>query len=350
VNDACQTEYLSPCGRIVLRARSGRLVSVELCAGGAGAEDAAPTAPRAMEPFLDALQRYFQGEEAAIDARLLDLSEATEFRRRVYAALMDVPFGKVVTYGELAARVGAPEAARAVGGAVGRNPLPVLVPCHRVVAAGNRLGGFGAGLEWKRRLLHHEGWHVEEDVLVKTTPRQAPVRTCVYAGSFDPPTEGHMFMIERGAALFDHLIVAVGVNPKKKYTFTLPERLAMLGECTQGMDNVEIDSFEGRFLASYAESRDAGYVLRGIRSLEDYRYEHAMRNINEDLAPGLTTVFLMPPREICEVSSSFVKGLVGFEGWEEAIKPYVPEPVYAKLLEDRHRWKGSDQGADGGLD
>jgi pantetheine-phosphate adenylyltransferase len=113
---------------------------------------------------------------------------------------------------------------------------------------------------------------------------------------------------------------------------------------------VEVDSFEGQFLVHYAESKGAGYVLRGIRSEEDYRFEHAMRNVNEDLEPGVTTVFLIPPREICEVSSSFVKGLVGFEGWEEVVKPYVPEPVYQKLLVTKIRWNQQSAGAESGSD
>jgi len=161
---------------------------------------------------------------------------------------------------------------------------------------------------------------------------------CVYAGSFDPPTQGHMFMIEKGSRLFPRLIVAVGINPNKSCTFSVEERLELLRECTKGYDNVEVDHFENMFLVDYAESVGANYVLRGIRSQQDYEFERGMRHVNEDLNPDVTTVFMMPPREICEVSSSFVKGLVGPEGWEETLKPYVPEPVYRKLLETPVRW------------
>jgi len=180
------------------------------------------------------------------------------------------------------------------------------------------------------------------------SPREP--RTGVYAGSFDPPTCGHMFMIEKGAALFDRLIVAVGVNPNKKCTFALADRLAMLRECTADCANVEIDSFEGRFLVHYAAARQANYILRGVRSEEDYRFEHAMRNVNADLEPGLTTVLLIPPREICEISSSFLKGLVGFEGWERIVRPYVPEPVYRRLLTSDIRWGAHRMGPEGGGD
>jgi len=169
---------------------------------------------------------------------------------------------------------------------------------------------------------------------------------CVYAGSFDPPTEGHMYMIKKGSELFSRLIVAVGTNPNKRYTFSLEDRLEMLRECTKELGNVTVDHFANRYLVDYAKSAKAEYILRGIRSPEDYEYEHAMRNVNEDLDPGITTVFLMPPREICEVSSSFVKGLIGPKGWEDVIKPYVPAPVYEKLLRSTVRWTKQTGGAE----
>ncbi len=171
-------------------------------------------------------------------------------------------------------------------------------------------------------------------------------KLCVYAGSFDPPTMGHMFMIEKGADLFRHLIVSVGINPDKTYTFSLDDRLEMLRDCTEGMDNVEIDHFTNQFLVDYADSVGASCILRGIRSQQDYEFERAMRNVNEDLDPNITTVFLMPPREICEVSSSLVKGLVGPEGWKETVKPYVPDPVYSKLLETPIKWHQQSGGAE----
>jgi len=81
-----------------------------------------------------------------------DLSAAPPFHRKVLAALARVPYGRTVTYGQLAARAGRPRAARAVGSCVARNPVPLVIPCHRVVASGG-LGGFGGGLDMKRRLL-----------------------------------------------------------------------------------------------------------------------------------------------------------------------------------------------------
>ena len=159
-----------------------------------------------------------------------------------------------------------------------------------------------------------------------------PRRLGVYAGSFDPLTIGHLWMIEEGAKLFDHLIVAVGVNPDKKHTFTVEERLAMIRECCRAFSNVEVASFSNLYLIDYAESVGVTHILRGIRSAGDYEFERTMRNINGDLDPKICTVFLMPPRDIAEVSSSMVKGLIGPHGWRTIVKKYVPNPVYRRLL------------------
>lgn len=159
------------------------------------------------------------------------------------------------------------------------------------------------------------------------------MKRAVYAGSFDPLTHGHLWMIEEGARLFDELIVAIGTNPDKAYTFSVEERLRMLRESLIEKDGVSIDRFENKFLVHYAKKAAATHILRGIRSEGDYSYERGMRYINGDLQPGIGTVFLMPPREIAEVSSSFVKGLVGPEGWEEVVRKYVSDPVYKMILE-----------------
>jgi len=162
-------------------------------------------------------------------------------------------------------------------------------------------------------------------------------RIGVYAGSFDPVTNGHMYMIREGAQLFDQLIVAIGINPDKRYTFPLEERLDFLKRCTSGIRNVKLDHFTNMFLVDYARKVKAGYILRGIRNPNDYEYERGMRYINADLNPNVVTVFMVPPREISEVSSSFVKGLVGPHGWEKIVREYLPPPIYGSFVE---RFKG----------
>lgn len=160
-------------------------------------------------------------------------------------------------------------------------------------------------------------------------------RLGVYAGSFDPLTIGHAWMIEQGAGLFDQLVVAVGVNPDKDYTFSLEDRLQMLCESTMRFRNVKVASFSNRYLIHYAQSLNATHILRGIRSAADYEFERTMRNLNSDLDDEICTVFLMPPRPIAEVSSSMVKGLIGPVGWRRIVRKYVPEAVYHRLIESR---------------
>lgn len=164
---------------------------------------------------------------------------------------------------------------------------------------------------------------------------KTPHRIGVYAGSFDPLTIGHLWMIEQGARLFDRLIVAVGINPDKKCAFSVDERLAMLRESTKSIRNVSVESFSNTYLIHYAQSVRATHILRGIRSVSDYEFERAMRNINSDLDTGVCTVFLMPPRDISEISSSMVKGLIGPAGWKPVVRKYVPAPVYRSLIK-RH--------------
>lgn len=116
-------------------------------------------APRAIQPAVERLSRYFEGEDVDLGEIPVDVQDATDFERRVYTALVAVPRGQTCTYGELAAVAGEPQAARAVGRAVGKNPVPVLIPCHRVLAAGRQPGGFSApgGLDTKAKLLALEG-------------------------------------------------------------------------------------------------------------------------------------------------------------------------------------------------
>ena len=159
------------------------------------------------------------------------------------------------------------------------------------------------------------------------------VKRGVYAGSFDPVTNGHLWMINKAVDLFDELIVAVGYNPDKHYTFCADERAAMLRETTRQYTNLRVESFENQFLVDYAQSVGANYIVRGIRTASDYEFERTMRYVNSDLHPDITTIFLLPPREFAEVSSTMVKGLVGPKGWEAVIRQYVPGPVHEKLLQ-----------------
>lgn len=156
--------------------------------------------------------------------------------------------------------------------------------------------------------------------------------SAVYAGSFDPPTNGHVWMIEEGARMFGRLIVAVARNPEKGYSYPLAQREGWLREICSGLDNVEVTVIENEFLAHYAARVNARFVIRGIRNEADYQYERGMRYVNSDLNPQLTTAFMMPPRELCEISSSFVKGMIGPDGWAPVVEGYVPACVFKDLI------------------
>ncbi len=159
-----------------------------------------------------------------------------------------------------------------------------------------------------------------------STPRKA-----IYAGSFDPPTQGHVWMIEQGLELFDELIVAIGDNPHKQVTYSVDQRLEMLKLCLPKSTKLTISHFTYSYLVDYSKELGAQYILRGIRSSTDYEYERVMKQINSDLAPEINTVFLMPPRHIAEVSSSMIKSLIGPKGWEKTVAKYLPESILNKL-------------------
>lgn len=146
---------------------------------------------------------------------------------------------------------------------------------------------------------------------------------CVYAGSFDPVTTGHMDIIRRGASIFPRMIVAVLRNPSKKGAFSMEERLSMLERCCADLPNVAIDSFDG-LLADYMRVKDAGVILRGLRNNGDFESEFQMAQLNRQLNPGIETFFLMSSSEHLFVSSSAVREIGMFGG---DISPYVPASI-----------------------
>lgn len=166
-------------------------------------------------------------------------------------------------------------------------------------------------------------------------------RTAIYGAMFDPLTLGHWWMIEQGMLLFDHLHIAVAENPAKSPYFTTEERCGMIRECLDAFlvpaSRASIGVVTNKYLVDYARQQNATFLLRGLRNQQDFDYERVLRNVNSDIDKGLPTVFLMPPREIAEVSSSLVKGLVGPEGWETVVQRYVPHAVFRKLIERNKR-------------
>jgi len=149
----------------------------------------------------------------------------------------------------------------------------------------------------------------------------------IYPGSFDPVTNGHLDLIERGEKMFDLLIVAVLRNAEKEPLFTVAERVEMLREVTKQWTGVEIDVFDG-LLVDYARKRGAGVILRGIRAVSDYEYELQMALMNRKLEPRLETVFMLPGLSYSYLSSKLVREIAKLGA---SLKGLVPEVVEQRL-------------------
>jgi pantetheine-phosphate adenylyltransferase len=154
-------------------------------------------------------------------------------------------------------------------------------------------------------------------------------KIAVYPGSFDPVTNGHLDILERGLTLFDKVIVAILHNPAKEALFSLEERINLLTTCTKHFSNVEIDAFDG-LLVDYAKSRNASAILRGMRAVSDFDYEFQLALMNRKLNKDVETVFLMTGLRWIFTSSSIIKEAAKFGG---DIDDMVPFEVSRKLKE-----------------
>jgi pantetheine-phosphate adenylyltransferase len=152
----------------------------------------------------------------------------------------------------------------------------------------------------------------------------------VYPGSFDPPTHGHLDLIQRGIRLFDELVVAVAMNSEKTPLFTVDERKNMLRELTLPIKNVRIDSFDG-LVVDYVRELKCSVILRGLRTVSDFEYEYQMALTNRSLAREVDTVFVMPNEKYSYVSSRLIKEAAALGG---DVASFVP-PLVLKLLEER---------------
>jgi len=160
-------------------------------------------------------------------------------------------------------------------------------------------------------------------------------QTAIYPGSFDPPTNGHLDLINRGLKLFDKVIVAILCNPSKRYLFTVKERVAMLNAIFKGHENIEVDTHSG-LLVDYAVQKNAGAILRGLRAVSDFEYEFQMALMNRRLNRNIQTVFLMSGFKWIFTSSSIVKEAASFDGDVESMVP----PIVFKKLRKKYGFGG----------
>ena len=158
-----------------------------------------------------------------------------------------------------------------------------------------------------------------------------PKRTAIYPGSFDPLTNGHLAIIQRGLKVFDRLIVAVANNPQKRPLFTADERTALIAGALGDDPRIEVDSFD-HLLVEYVRKKGVHTVLRGLRAVSDFEYEFQIANMNRHLDPDLETVFVMTGADYFFVSASLVRAVATFGGDVSAfVPPNVLEALRRKL-------------------
>jgi len=162
-------------------------------------------------------------------------------------------------------------------------------------------------------------------------------RIAIYPGSFDPVTNGHLDILERGLYIFDHVIMAILINPSKKALFSLEERVDMLKETTKDIDNVEIGTFDG-LLVDYAKERNAVAILRGMRAVSDFEYEFQLALMNRRLNRDIQTVFLMTGLRWIYTSSSIIKEAAKFDGdITGLVPPIIQDRIKEKILSQKNK-------------
>lgn len=164
------------------------------------------------------------------------------------------------------------------------------------------------------------------------------MKIAVMAGSFDPVTYGHTWVVQRALEVADVVEIIVGHNPAKKYMFSMQERVHTMKQVLdaelppQDAKRTRVVTVGNVLVIDYAKEQGASMLVRGIRNADDFRVENEMNLIHKRMYPEINTAFFIPPRELTEVSSSVVKSLVGFDRWERTVSQYVNPYVLIQLM------------------
>lgn len=158
------------------------------------------------------------------------------------------------------------------------------------------------------------------------------MKKAVYAGSFDPVTNGHLWIIEEASQIFDEVIIALGTNANKTYLFNSKERYELLHTLTKKYANIKIMDLSYDLIVDYAEKVGAGYLVRGLRNASDFEYEQRILHVNTDINDAIKTIFLIPPRQYTDISSNLIKGLMKSNKWEKIVARYVPPIIMEQLI------------------
>lgn len=155
------------------------------------------------------------------------------------------------------------------------------------------------------------------------------MKTCVFAGTFDPITKGHEFVIRKCLEIFDKVVVAVGVNVDKTPAFTREERVQMIKLAFLDDARVQVETFD-RMLVDFMKEKGLTVNVRGLRNEDDYKYETTMERYNKDAYPSLTTIYIPTPKELVHISSSAMRNILGLNG---SVEEYVPKKVFDYIEE-----------------
>ena len=155
------------------------------------------------------------------------------------------------------------------------------------------------------------------------------MKGCVFAGTFDPISKGHEYVVNKCLEIFDKVVIAVGVNVNKKPMFSLEQRIDLIKAVFDGDDRVEVKSFDG-MLVDFMRENNLAFTVRGIRDVKDYEYENKMAQYNVDLYPEITSVFIPTPASLGYVSSSGIRNVIDLKG---DFNPFVPKKALPLLKE-----------------